>query len=82
MALVKLPGKFETTEDDCFIAVNVENLTFITPGPKEIHGGTAYTQLYFHFLGGIESIGFWVQDMDSAIEALGVLEQAGARKIK
>lgn len=71
MAVVKLSGKFETTGDNCFIAINVENLTFITPGPKEIHGGTAYNQLYFHFLGGIESIGFWVKDMDEALEQLG-----------
>ena len=72
MAIVKLKGKFETSAaDECFIAINTDNLTFITPGPMEISGGSPYHQLYIHFLGGIESIGFWVPDMELALEQLG-----------
>ncbi len=72
MALVKLPGKFVTNEDDCFIAINTDNMTFVTPGPKELAGGTTLYQLYFHFTGNIESIGFWVKDMDAALKKLGL----------
>ena len=72
MALVKLAGKFVTNEDDCFIAINTDNMTFVTPGPKELAGGKTYHQLFFHFTGNIESIGFWVPDMDVALEKLGV----------
>ena len=71
MAVVKITGKFETHADECFLAINIDNLTFVTPGPMEISGGTPYHQLYFHFLGGIESIGFWVPDMEVALKKLG-----------
>ncbi len=71
MAIVRLTGKFETSAaDDCFIAINTDNLTFITPGPMEDSAGQTYCQLYFHFLGSIESIGFWVQEVEEALAKL------------
>lgn len=72
MSIVKLTGRFETSAtNDAFLAVNTANLTFITPGPMELSGGKPHYQLYFHFSGGIESMGFWVPDVDEAMKQLG-----------
>lgn len=71
MPIVKLTGKFETENpEDCFMAINTGNLTFITPGTVEQSHGVPYTQLFFHFIGNIESIGFFVPDVDAAMDIL------------
>jgi len=73
MAIVKLIGKFETENpEDCFMAINTGNLTFVTPGSVEQSHGVPYTQLFFHFIGNIESIGFFVPDADDAMDKLAV----------
>ena len=73
MAIVKLIGKFETANpEDCFMAINTSNVTFVTPGSVEQSHGVPYTQLFFPFIGNIESIGFSVPDTDAALEQLAV----------
>ncbi len=71
MAMVKLAGRFEPGEAECFMLINTDNLTFVTPGPVEDVDGDDYTQLFFHFAGGINSMGFFVPDLDEALLALG-----------
>ncbi len=75
MAMVKLIGKFEPGDaQPCFMFINTDALSFVTPGPVEDSDGVPYTQLFFHFLGGVESMGFFVPNMAEALVKLGHVE--------
>ena len=71
MAIIKLSGKWEPQDPELsFMIVNIDNLTFITPGPINTQGDLTLQQLYFHFSGGVNSMGFWVLEADKAVADL------------